>query len=136
MNDLIKELKTVIKKKRLSQEAASIYIGCSSRTVFRWLHGLKKPNLTSQRLIQEGLDKIRAAYPDKKIIRPRFQILDAFCIDDLRKMPEGEKDFWEMIISKMNDTETKTVYWFGKDKKTMKEQILKAAKRLNISYPE
>jgi len=66
MNELIKELKTVLEEKRLSQEAASTYIGCSSRTVFRWLHGLKTPNLTSQRLIKKAIEKIREEYPDKE----------------------------------------------------------------------
>ena len=136
MTNLVKELKRVMKEKHLSAESTSRHIGCSAKTIHRWLYNKSTPNLTYQRLIRDGIDKIKKAYPEMKKHRPRFQLLVALCTDNLRTISEKEKDFWEEVISKMNDNETKATCWAGTNKETMKKQILKAARRLNIPIPE
>lgn len=132
----IKELKELMTRNALSNEKVSRILDCSMMSLHRWLKYGTTPNRISANKIKQGLVKLRELYPEIEKHRPRFQILIALCSDSLKKMPEKEKDFWEEIISKMNDGETNAVFWAGKSREQMKEQILKVTKRLNISYPE
>ena len=133
--ELIKELKKVMQEGGLSAEQASHYIGCSAKTVFRWLYGESIPHLAFQRLIREGIDKIKETFPKKENIRPHLQSLNVFCIDNLSLLQEKEKDFWEEVISKMTINERGDIFHTGSDRKIMEKKISKAAKRLNISQP-
>ena len=64
MIDLVRELKKVMKDKNLSAEKASHFIGCSAKTVFRWLDNENPPNQASIRMIRNGIEKIKAAFPE------------------------------------------------------------------------
>ena len=130
---LVKELKALMKEKHLSPERASHFIGSSTNSVVRWLNNTNPPSQMYRRMIEEGISRIKEAYPKIEKKWPRVQILSNLCVDNLNKMPEKEKDFWELVISKMTAKETKAVYWIGMNKKDMEKQILKIAKRLNIS---
>jgi len=63
MVKIIKELKKIMEERHVSMETISRHIGCSAKTVRRWLLNENPPNLTSQRMIQEGLESIRESYP-------------------------------------------------------------------------
>ena len=132
MNKLVLELKRVMKEKGISREKASRFLDVSAMTIHRWFNSSNSPSISSLRIIEEGIARIRKAYPEIEKERPIFQLITNLCMDDLRKMPEKEKDFWEEILSKMNPKESKAINWAGLDKKTMDVQIRKIAKRLNI----
>ena len=66
MTKLILDLKKLMAQKRLSPETASHYIRVSFATVARWLKGISEPRLNSQRMILEGMEKIRKELPDFK----------------------------------------------------------------------
>jgi len=59
MIDLIKLLKAVMVKKKLSAEVAAKFIGCSGRQVQRWLDGESQPSFLSQNAIRLALRKIK-----------------------------------------------------------------------------
>jgi len=66
MTNLVKELRQAIKEARISPERASHFIGCSAKSVFRWLHGEHNPRPGHQRMIEQGIEKIREAYPPER----------------------------------------------------------------------
>jgi len=57
--DLIKELKITMLEKTFSADTMSKYVGCSARQVSRWLSGESKPTATYQKLIREGIEKVK-----------------------------------------------------------------------------
>ena len=59
MTDLVKELKEIMEEKYLSTETTSRYLGCSAKTVHRWLHDKAVPSVTSQRRIRKGIETIK-----------------------------------------------------------------------------
>jgi len=59
MIDLIKSLKTVMVKKKLSAEGVARFIGCSGRQVRRWVDGQSDPSLLSQNAIRLALRRIK-----------------------------------------------------------------------------
>lgn len=59
MEDLIKELKEIMKEKSLSPEKASKYLGCSAKQIRRWLTGKAMPTYVYQNLIRKGINKIK-----------------------------------------------------------------------------
>jgi hypothetical protein len=59
MIDIIKELATVMDKKRISPETAARFLDCSGRQVRRWLEEKAIPNLTSRKKIRLGLRRIK-----------------------------------------------------------------------------
>ena len=67
MNTLVKDLKKLMSKKGLSPERASHFIGCSTNTVIRWVKNLNPPSRRYRRMIEEGIVKIKEAYPEKKV---------------------------------------------------------------------
>jgi len=60
MIEIVKELKAVLKEKRISPEAASRFIGASGRTVRRWVKAEAKPNLLGREAIKRGIRRIKA----------------------------------------------------------------------------
>ena len=63
MNKLVRELKQVMKEKDVSRERASHFLNVSPMTIYRWFKNSFSPNMASKRIIKEGIDKIREAYP-------------------------------------------------------------------------
>ena len=59
MEDLIKELKKVMKEKDFSPEKASKYLGCSAKQIRRWLTDKATPTYVYQNLIRKGINKIK-----------------------------------------------------------------------------
>jgi hypothetical protein len=59
MIDIIRELKQVMREKKISPETAAIFIGISGREVRRWLDETFIPNLSSRRAIRRGIRGIR-----------------------------------------------------------------------------
>jgi hypothetical protein len=59
MVGIIKELKAVIKEKRISAETAALFIGVSGRQIRRWIEETSIPNLASRKAIRRGLRRIR-----------------------------------------------------------------------------
>lgn len=59
MEDLIKELKKVMKEKGLSPEKASKYLGCSAKQIRRWITSKATPTYVYQNLIRKGINKIK-----------------------------------------------------------------------------
>ena len=57
--DIIEDLKDVMKRKGISADAMSKYIGCSGRQVGRWLSGESKPTCVYQDLIRKGIERAR-----------------------------------------------------------------------------
>jgi len=72
MSDLILELKELLAQKKLSPETASRYIRISGASVVRWLKGTSKPRLASQRMILEGMERIRAELPDFRTTKEKI----------------------------------------------------------------
>ena len=66
MDSLVKELKEIMDEKHLSIEATSRHIDCSYWTLIRWLNEERNPRLKSQRLIRDGIDRIKKAFPEKE----------------------------------------------------------------------
>lgn len=99
MNGLVKDLKEVMDDKKISMETASHYLHCSSKTIFRWLKGENDPGLNYQRLIQDGIDKIKKAFPEKKKQRIYLSWIYSFCPD--LNLSEEQKDFYEKVLETM-----------------------------------
>jgi len=59
MIDLVKELKGVLKEKRISPETAARFIGCTGRQVRRWLEEEAIPNYMSRQAIRRGIRRIK-----------------------------------------------------------------------------
>lgn len=59
MKDLIKSLKLVMVKEKLSAESVARFIGCSGRQVRRWLEGQSVPSLLSQNAIRLALRRFK-----------------------------------------------------------------------------
>lgn len=59
MENLIEELKAVMEEKDLSPEAASRFIECSYRQVYRWIRGEAVPNQVYRRAIKRGINKMK-----------------------------------------------------------------------------
>jgi hypothetical protein len=59
MIDIIKELRQVLRQKKISPETAALFIGISGREVRRWLDESFIPNLESRKAISRGLRRIR-----------------------------------------------------------------------------
>lgn len=59
MIEIIRELKHVIKEKKISPETAAFFIGIHGREVRRWLSEEFIPNLSSRKKIRRGLRRIR-----------------------------------------------------------------------------
>jgi len=59
MIDIVRELKRVMREKKISPETAAIFIGISGREVRRWLDETFIPNLSSRRAIRQGIRRIR-----------------------------------------------------------------------------
>jgi hypothetical protein len=59
MIDIIKELRQVLRQKKISPETAALFIGISGREVRRWLDESFIPNLESRKAIRRGLRRIR-----------------------------------------------------------------------------
>jgi hypothetical protein len=59
MPNLIEELKMLMEEKDLSPEAASHYIECSGRQIYRWLEGKSIPNQIYRRAIRRGINKMK-----------------------------------------------------------------------------
>ena len=91
MNDLVKELKEIMKEKYLSAEATSRFIGCSAMTVNRWLYGKAIPSRTSQRRIKRGIEKIKESYLEKTH-RDLFKETKAFYLKIKNILTEEEKE--------------------------------------------
>jgi len=66
MNKYVKNLKAVIKESRISLETASRFIGCSSKTVLRWLIEENIPQPVSEQKIRIGIKRIKEEFPDFK----------------------------------------------------------------------
>lgn len=73
MTNLVKELRKTIKEARISPERASHFIGCSAKSVFRWLHSEHNPRPGYQRMIRIGIKKIKEAYPEIKETKDLMQ---------------------------------------------------------------
>lgn len=77
MSNLIEELKVVMEEKNLSPEAASRFIECSYRQVYRWLKGESVPNQVYRRAIRRGINKMKklpfvsidSAFKDRDLYR-------------------------------------------------------------------
>jgi len=59
MIEIVKELKEVLEKKKISPETAAVFIGVSGREIRRWLNESFIPNLESRRAIRRGLRRIK-----------------------------------------------------------------------------
>lgn len=59
MIDIIKELKQVMKDKKISPETAALFIGVNGREVRRWLAEEFIPNLKSRKAIRRGIRRIQ-----------------------------------------------------------------------------
>ncbi|MBA7496915.1 hypothetical protein ES702_07524 [subsurface metagenome] len=59
MEDLIRELKEVMKEKGLSPEKMSNFIGCSGKQIRRWLSGEANPTAIYQDVISKGIKKAK-----------------------------------------------------------------------------
>jgi len=59
MIEIVKELKEVLEKKKISPETAAVFIGVSGREIRRWLNETFIPNLESRRAIRRGLRRIK-----------------------------------------------------------------------------
>ena len=54
MIEIVKELRKLLKEKRVSPETAAGYIGASGREVRRWVDGEAVPNLLSRQAIKSA----------------------------------------------------------------------------------
>jgi len=59
MIEIIRELKQVIKEKKISPETAALFIGVHGREIRRWLEDGTIPLPASRRAIRRGLRRIR-----------------------------------------------------------------------------
>lgn len=59
MIEIVRELKAAMEEKKISPEAAAIFIGVSGREVRRWLEDGVIPNLESRKAIRRGLRRIK-----------------------------------------------------------------------------
>ncbi len=59
MLDLIKELKFVMKEKRINTTTAAIFIHCDARQVDRWLKGKATPTLLYREAIKKGIRRLK-----------------------------------------------------------------------------
>lgn len=66
MHKLVRELKQVMKETEVSRERASHFLHVSPMTIYRWLKDDRCPNMSSRRIIQEGIEKIKTTYPKIK----------------------------------------------------------------------
>lgn len=57
--ELIEDLKKVMEEKGFSCDTMSKFIGCSGRQVDRWLLGESKPTFPYQKMIKQGIKKVR-----------------------------------------------------------------------------
>jgi len=133
MIGLVKELKKVMKKNGLSREKASRFLGCSAMTLHRWFNDNFSPSISSRRMIQEGIAKIREAYPEIKKKRLYLGFVSSFCPD--LKLSEKQADFYEEVLTQMTFNELKKTFFHeGIDPETVSKGILKIAKRLDIPW--
>lgn len=63
MHKLTRDLKAIMKEKRISKETASHFLNVAPLSIHRWINNNIAPTPPSQRKIQEGIVKIREAYP-------------------------------------------------------------------------
>ena len=136
MIDLVMELRDLMKEKHLSIGKAAQIIGVATNTINRWLKGVNPPSQVYQRMIQEGMAKIKELYPEITNHRSCFNIIAALSIDNLSKIPESEKDLWESILLRMNEKEARATNWASKTKEELEQYLYKIAKRLNIPVPK
>jgi hypothetical protein len=59
MIDIVRELKQVMREKKISPETAALFIWITGREVQRWLDETHIPNLSSRRAIRRGIRRIR-----------------------------------------------------------------------------
>ena len=57
--DIIDELIAVKKERGFSADTMSKFIGCSSRQVERWIKGDARPTLVYQKLIRNGIRRVK-----------------------------------------------------------------------------
>jgi len=57
--DLIDELKTIMRERGFSCDTMARFIGCSGKTVDRWLSGESNPTQVYQRLIRKGIRRVK-----------------------------------------------------------------------------
>jgi len=96
MNKYVKNLKAVMKETRISLETASRLIGCSSKTVYRWLTEESNPRPASEQLIKNGIEKIKEEFPDFNFIKARTAFHKAFAIAKERRK------VWDRIKRKLS----------------------------------
>lgn len=135
MINLVKELRTLLAEKHLSPEKASHFIGCSTNSVIRWLRNENPPSQVYRRMIQEGIAKIKEAYPEIKKQRLYLGFVSSYCPG--LKLSEKQKDFYEDVLTQMAFSEVcKKFFKKGIAPETVDKGILEAAKRLGIPWPK
>jgi hypothetical protein len=59
MIDIVKELRRVLKEKKISPETAALFIGVSGREIRRWFDESFIPNLESRKAMRRGIRRIK-----------------------------------------------------------------------------
>lgn len=59
MIEIIRELKRVMKEKKISPETAALFIGVHGREIRRWLAEEFIPNVESRKKIRRGIRRIK-----------------------------------------------------------------------------
>jgi transcriptional regulator with XRE-family HTH domain len=59
-DEIVRELKQVMEKKKLSTGTMARLIGCDSSQIGRWIKGKARPTLVYQRLIRKGLNRAKS----------------------------------------------------------------------------
>jgi len=59
MIEIVKELRAVMREKKISPETAALFLGVSGREIRRWLAESSVPNLNSRQAIRVGLKRIK-----------------------------------------------------------------------------
>lgn len=59
MIEIVDELKSVMREKKISPETAGLFVGVSGKQIRRWLEEKAVPNLNSRRALRRGLKRIK-----------------------------------------------------------------------------
>ena len=130
MIELIKELKRVMEERLISPEGASRYIGCASKSVYRWLADEVTPNLVYRQQIRISIKKMKKDFPviDEQIRKgyERLSVLEGF--QDL-KLTEEEKIIWRKIMGLMTQDEMADILHSGQDAVSLREEMANYIKK-------